>query len=795
MLSTYNHPLYLFSRANPVDAALPITTMAKKSDRVSKPISRSSSFKLNRSNSTSRVNEDFAASTSDDSSEPDLKKVLSRISRVITACKRCRSRKIKCDKAFPRCGNCVKANCDECICVDGTTGESISRSYIWDIENQLTQLKSELAAMKKLQDRRKKARTVYGRVFLLKSEELRSLFDPESPADDEKDAPSRVDPMKTNPTDELPPAEFLHTCLASFFSLTNAQIPILNRDYYLLKYFKPLVGKLDTAFWKTILGKQYDIDEIAMESLNRSPAEVSAPKPIDPTIKEKCLFFLNIILAILTSLHQQKYPLSISDYYKNEAIRHIDAVWDAIEVEGSQNEEINKLEMLQSLLLLSQYSLMRPCTPGAWYLIGTSVRLCIDLGLYNDTVPSQRYMDNSMTSFVAEMKRRLFWCCYSLDRQISIYFNRPFSINEQQIDITLPSLLDDSQILPNFYKNQLKFIKVRLSSKPISLHFIKLRKIQSEIFNFIYDTKNKIYENNNFRNGDGDNLESANLNDENRVTKQISKFDNWKFLKHQELIEWFNNSPSQLNQIQYFNKAVFNLNFNQTLIQLYGISPITPMIIKKSHYNILQEAGKQIIQTYSTLQGNIKLINYSWVAINNIYLGASCYLYLIYNCHELKQLIDWDEIKANQLLVNKFLDDMSDICYSQATNCKSNLNILVNDLEKLYKQRQSAVNLSNMQGLHLSETASTNTFNDQVQLTMPTPLSHRKLLVQTPNSFFIDNEDFINNMVGSVNAVPSSFMSHDASMSFPTSEASYHQFFSNLNDNEEFPQSLDPEFI
>lgn len=722
--------------------------MVKKSDKVSKPDSRSSSFNLSRSNSISVTN----VTTSDDS-ESDLKKVLSRISRVITACKRCRSRKIKCDKAFPRCGNCVKANCEQCICVDGTTGESISRSYIWDIENQLTHLKAELATMKKLQEGRKKARTVYGRVFLLKSEELRSMFEPNYSEDNEA-------------SKELPPQELVENCLASFFSLTNAQIPILNRDYYLLKYYKPVAGPLDARFWKKFLGKVYDVDEVTsgLESANGNAQQ-------DSVAKEKCLFFLNIVLAILTSLHQQKYSLTVSDHYKNEAIRRLDSVWEAIELEGPENEEINKLEMLQSLLLLSQYSLMRPCSPGAWYLIGTSTRLCMDLGLYNDSGPSQRYADNSMTYFITEMRRRLFWCCYSLDRQISMYFNRPFSINENQVDVKLPSLLDDSHILPSYFKNQIKFIEVRLSAKAISIHFIKLRQIQSEIFNFIYDTKNKISETNSFRNGDGDNLESANLNEENRTRKLISKFDNWKFLKHQELIDWFSSSP---DQTQYFNKAVFNLNFNQTLILLYGISPITPQIIKKDHYKILQDAGNQIVHTYATLQGNIKLMNYSWVAINNIYLGVSCYLYLIYNCHELRQQIDWNEVVANQLLVDKFLDDMSEICYDQATNCKDNLKILVDDLEKLHKQRQSFVEHS---------------FNEQPQFHLPVPSTLRKLAVQTPNSFFMDNEDFINNMVGSVNALPTSLLGHEAT------DKNYHQFFSSLNDNEEYPQSLDPEFI
>ncbi|KAK3627881.1 hypothetical protein LTR22_022546 [Elasticomyces elasticus] len=65
-----------------------------------------------------------------------------------------------------------------------------------------------------------------------------------------------------------------------------------------------------------------------------------------------------------------------------------------------------------TLLLLAVYSLRAEGGPGAWAYIGLAMRIAIDLGLHRQTSTMSRL------GFDVEMRKRLFWSCYTMDRQI-----------------------------------------------------------------------------------------------------------------------------------------------------------------------------------------------------------------------------------------------------------------------------------------------------------------------------------------------------------------------------------------
>lgn len=123
------------------------------------------------------------------------------------------------------------------------------------------------------------------------------------------------------------------------------------------------------------------------------------------------------------------------------------------------------LEELQAVLLLAGFALLRPVAPGLWYIVGVAVRLGVDLGLhYEDGVGIDgRGADDQATGqlglktesngngaataagsanhakidakergrreWVRDLRRRLWWCVYSLDRLVSTCVGRPFVSN------------------------------------------------------------------------------------------------------------------------------------------------------------------------------------------------------------------------------------------------------------------------------------------------------------------------------------------------------------------------------
>ena len=104
---------------------------------------------------------------------------------------------------------------------------------------------------------------------------------------------------------------------------------------------------------------------------------------------------------------------------------------------GSRNSKeqgsIEGFEELQAILLLAHFALLRPIAPGLWYIVGVAVRLALDLKLHHEVagiIPSQARAKSNGEPFehrraqahwIQDMRRRLFWCTYSLDRLVGSY--------------------------------------------------------------------------------------------------------------------------------------------------------------------------------------------------------------------------------------------------------------------------------------------------------------------------------------------------------------------------------------
>lgn len=116
------------------------------------------------------------------------------------------------------------------------------------------------------------------------------------------------------------------------------------------------------------------------------------------------------------------------------------------------------LEELQAVLLLAGFALLRPVAPGLWYIVGVAVRLGVDLGLHyedgvgidgsgsedmgaadpkreeNSTGTGNAKVDakeRGRREWVRDLRRRLWWCVYSVDRLVSTCVGRPFGISDE----------------------------------------------------------------------------------------------------------------------------------------------------------------------------------------------------------------------------------------------------------------------------------------------------------------------------------------------------------------------------
>lgn len=78
--------------------------------------------------------------------------------------------------------------------------------------------------------------------------------------------------------------------------------------------------------------------------------------------------------------------------------------------------------------------------------VGVALRLCVDLGLHveggikswsgtNVTQRSGRKSSEAFDAPTLDLRRRLFWCTYAMDRQVCVYLGRPFGIADNAIRV------------------------------------------------------------------------------------------------------------------------------------------------------------------------------------------------------------------------------------------------------------------------------------------------------------------------------------------------------------------------
>ncbi|KAM0546727.1 hypothetical protein ACHAPJ_010655 [Fusarium lateritium] len=136
------------------------------------------------------------------------------------------------------------------------------------------------------------------------------------------------------------------------------------------------------------------------------------------------IFIVTLILAIgsLTSKrHEFRKIAALTEALHADAMRHIDFLGES------------SLTTLQCLLLLIQCALLLPHTANLWYLSGEAMRMAISLGLHQEPDASI-----AVHSSCVELRRRVFWVTYDLERLIAIYNGCPVAISDDHITTRLP---------------------------------------------------------------------------------------------------------------------------------------------------------------------------------------------------------------------------------------------------------------------------------------------------------------------------------------------------------------------
>lgn len=134
------------------------------------------------------------------------------------------------------------------------------------------------------------------------------------------------------------------------------------------------------------------------------------------------------------------------------------------------------LVQLQISLLLLQYTLLVPKAGNLWQLAGSAMRCATELGYYAEPTPGK-----NVDHLTLDLRRRLFWTCYCVDRTLSTIMGRPSSIPDDWISTKMPSLVEDSLISSEgVQEGPTCHLKIAL------IHHVHICRLQLEIHSRLY---------------------------------------------------------------------------------------------------------------------------------------------------------------------------------------------------------------------------------------------------------------------------------------------------------------------
>ncbi|KAI2624778.1 fungal-specific transcription factor domain-containing protein [Xylaria nigripes] len=187
----------------------------------------------------------------------------------------------------------------------------------------------------------------------------------------------------------------------------------------------------------------------------------------DRFMKDSEYWLLYMVMAISSSAQSQvKNDQYYIDglYLVSRAFRHADKAL----VPGY-------ITQIQSLLLLTQYSMLDPAHFDSWHLIGFTCRAVIDLGFHQDPPPEQLSDKSAL-----DMRRKIFYSVYALDRSISMVLTRAFSFTDAGINVAFPR--------PASFNNRASITGQLFSGCEPALLLFQLRRAQSHWYQLLFQS-------------------------------------------------------------------------------------------------------------------------------------------------------------------------------------------------------------------------------------------------------------------------------------------------------------------
>ncbi|KAI1098969.1 fungal-specific transcription factor domain-containing protein [Jackrogersella minutella] len=336
------------------------------------------------------------------------------------SCDACRERKVKCDATeTTSCSECSSRNV-KCQFTKETNRRMSSIKQVQDLEKQMERVRRENSNLR----RTLAERGEHMDVDTDGTEQLSQQLLPEINSEPRRrkrptalpQDPSRARVAFRNLSKGVlkPPAPYRQpqTIITPFDHPRPSLPPKATVDMLLHTYYGAAHIMMPILHWPTL---QHQVEELYQNTTNLQRVPISWHS----------MFFA--VLAVGSLFSSDLYPdrtLRASEYL--EASRKLTDPW---------NNDFD-LDNVRASFLISLALNELNLKSGAWNWLGTAVRSAQDLDLHLEVAGVHSRVE-------ADMRRRVWWAIYILDRMLSMEIGRPFMIDDADCDVALPEPFDD----------------------------------------------------------------------------------------------------------------------------------------------------------------------------------------------------------------------------------------------------------------------------------------------------------------------------------------------------------------
>ncbi|EXJ82089.1 hypothetical protein A1O1_08158 [Capronia coronata CBS 617.96] len=279
----------------------------------------------------------------------------------------------------------------------------------------------------------------------------------------------------------------------------------------------------------------------------------------------------------------------------------------------------NSLESIQAILACAMYSLRSPVGVSVWMLSGLALRQCLELGLHRKI----RWSKMKPDLVKDELRKRVFWCAYNLDRAVAITLGRPVGITDHDIDVEFPSDINDEDItIDRLLREPRRSHTEPATTVSSAIHTIRLRQLWAKMQSVVYTQVGA----------------EASIG----IVEAMKK----------EFTMWLESAPEQLasnrmNNNAFASREWFSLMYHHSILLLYRHRLVQPRGVSTSAsvFTDCAHSSQAICMIYKQLYLSQRL-NDTWGALHVLFLAGVTFLHCLWSSPETRAAYRPDKVST-----------------------------------------------------------------------------------------------------------------------------------------------------